>query len=143
MPKPPIKIGDTFTFRKTVSESDVYTFAGITGDLSPNHVDEEEMSSTPYGGRIAHGALLVGYMSSCSTLAAQEARNSKWGVPVSLGYDRVRFLRGVKLGDTIAISYKYVDFIAEKSRSQASVEIRVGKELVCVAQHLMTWVRTT
>lgn len=54
-------IGIATTFRKTVSESDVYLFAGITGDLSPNHVDEAFMKTTPYGGRIAHGALLVGY----------------------------------------------------------------------------------
>ena len=46
-------IGLTATFRKTVSESDVYLFAGITGDFSPNHVDEEFMRGTQYGGRIA------------------------------------------------------------------------------------------
>ena len=43
------------TFSKTVGESDVYLFAGITGDLSPNHVNEEAMRQTIYGTRIAHG----------------------------------------------------------------------------------------
>ncbi|MGH3813717.1 MAG: MaoC/PaaZ C-terminal domain-containing protein, partial [Pseudonocardiaceae bacterium] len=41
-------------FSKTVSEGDVYAFAGISGDFSPNHVDHEYMSSTRYGQRIAH-----------------------------------------------------------------------------------------
>ena len=61
-------IGQTVSCSKTVGESDVYLFAGITGDLSPNHVDEAAMAKTPYGHRIAHGALLVGYMSRASTM---------------------------------------------------------------------------
>src|SRR3989442_13157145 len=48
-----LTIGRRVTFSKTISESDVYLFAGITGDLSPNHVDEEYMRKTPYGRRIA------------------------------------------------------------------------------------------
>jgi 3-hydroxybutyryl-CoA dehydratase len=63
----PLAVGDRATFRKTVGESDVYLFAGITGDLSPNHVDEVAMEGSPYGRRIAHGALIVGYMSAAST----------------------------------------------------------------------------
>jgi 3-hydroxybutyryl-CoA dehydratase len=42
-----VEVGETFTFSKTVGESDVYLFAGITGDLSPNHVDEQAMAGTP------------------------------------------------------------------------------------------------
>ncbi|WBU53061.1 MaoC/PaaZ C-terminal domain-containing protein [Paracoccus sp. SCSIO 75233] len=137
----PITVGDTFQFRKTVSESDVYLFAGITGDLSPNHVDEEAMAKTAYGGRIAHGALLVGYMSACSTMACEKARESAWGVPVSLGYDRVRFLSGVRIGETITIHYAYTNFNSERARSTSKVEVRVGDKLVAVADHIMTWVR--
>src|SRR6266545_1973211 len=62
-----LTIGRRVSFSKTVSESDVYLFAGITGDLSPNHVDEEYMRTTRYGRRIAHGALAVGLMSNAST----------------------------------------------------------------------------
>ncbi len=88
-----VEIGQTFTFSKTVSESDVYLFAGITGDLSPNHVDEEEMKNTPYGGRIAHGALLVGYMSSCSTKAGEATRADAPEVPSLLDMTRFVFSR--------------------------------------------------
>ena len=70
----PVELGKRFVFRKTVGEADVYMFAGITGDLSPNHVDEAAMAKTRYGGRIAHGALIMGYMSNCSTLAVAELR---------------------------------------------------------------------
>ena len=62
-----LTIGKTVTVRKTVGETDVYLFAGISGDFSPNHVDEEFMMTTRYGRRIAHGALMVAYMSLAST----------------------------------------------------------------------------
>ena len=49
-----LTIGNTVSVRKTVGETDVYLFAGISGDFSPNHVDEEYMKATRYGRRIAH-----------------------------------------------------------------------------------------
>ena len=55
-----LKVSLSVRFTKTVGETDVYMFAGITGDLPPNHVDESFMQKTVYGGRIAHGALLTG-----------------------------------------------------------------------------------
>ena len=55
-----LPIGRKVTVSKTVSESDVYLFAGITGDFSPNHTDEAYMRKTRYGRRIAHGALAIG-----------------------------------------------------------------------------------
>ena len=48
-----IPLGHTESARKTVSETDVYLFAGITGDFSGVHVDEEFCKSTRYGRRIA------------------------------------------------------------------------------------------
>ena len=52
-----LEIGMTDTFSKTVSETDVYLFAGITGDFNPMHVNEEYAATTPFGKRIAHGAI--------------------------------------------------------------------------------------
>ena len=63
-----LSVGEQVTFSKTVGESDVYLFAGITGDLNGLHVNEQFMSGTAYGQRIAHGALLVGFMSTTSTM---------------------------------------------------------------------------
>jgi 3-hydroxybutyryl-CoA dehydratase len=135
-----LAFGDTFTFSKTVGESDVYLFAGITGDLSPNHVNEQEMAATPYGGRIAHGALLVGYMSACSTMATAHAR-AGGETPVSLGYDRIRFLRAVKIGDTITVKYVISDVDTAKRRTRASIEITTQDgQLAAVAEHLLKWV---
>ena len=136
-----VAIDDTFTFSKTVSESDVYLFAGITGDLSPNHVDEEAMKKTPYGGRIAHGALLVGYMSACSTMACAASRSTSAETPVSLGYDRIRFLSGVLIGDTITVTYRIAEVDLVKRRSVAEIEVRKADgTLAVVASHILKWV---
>lgn len=135
-------VGLSTQFRKTVSESDVYLFAGITGDLSPNHVDEEFMKTTPYGGRIAHGALLVGYMSGCSTDIVAKCISLTDHHPVSLGYDRIRFLKGVMIGDTIALSYKITSADEAKSRTIADITIVNHRgELCAVATHVMTWLK--
>ena len=63
-----VKPGDSVTFAKTVGEADIYQFAGITGDFSVNHVNEQYMARSKYGKRIAHGALLIGFASTCSSM---------------------------------------------------------------------------
>ncbi len=135
-------IGQSVTCSKTVGESDVYLFAGITGDLSPNHVNEAFMASTDYGHRIAHGALLVGYMSRASTLITDYCPAlMETHYPVSLGYDRVRFLEAVVIGDTITISYTITGTDTGKQRTIAAIELRNQKGVLCaVATHVMRWI---
>jgi 3-hydroxybutyryl-CoA dehydratase len=138
-----LKEGLSVSFTKTVGESDVYMFAGITGDLSPNHVDESAMQKTVYGGRIAHGALLVGYMSGASTRILEQNAGllPENESPVSLGYDKIRFLKGVKIGDTITVTYTIAKVDTESKRTYADVEVRnQHDDLVAVSQHIMKWV---
>lgn len=59
-----INVGDKAFMAKTIGESDVYLFAGITGDLNPAHINEEAMQNTKFGGRIAHGMLSAGFISA-------------------------------------------------------------------------------
>ena len=59
-----IHVGDKASFEKTVSETDVYMYAGITGDLNPAHINEEAMKNSKFGGRIAHGMLTAGFISA-------------------------------------------------------------------------------
>ena len=137
-----LEVGDNVQFSKTVGESDVYLFAGITGDLSPNHVDEQFMRRTAYGKRIAHGALLVGYMSGASTRILERARKFQANeTPVSIGYDRVRFLRAVCIGDTITVNYSVasVDLVRRRSMARVVITNDSGQE-VAVAEHSMKWV---
>ena len=135
-------IGCKVTFAKTVGESDIYLFAGITGDLSPNHVDREFMKGTAYGRRIAHGSLLIGYMSTASTMILQKYPSPTPDMTaVSLGYDRIRFLKPVFINDTITVHYEIEEIDESKNRSLSKIEItNQHGELVAVANHILKWV---
>jgi len=135
-------VGCRVTFSKTVGESDIYLFAGITGDLSPNHVDREFMKNSAYGRRIAHGSLLIGYMSTASTMILQKyPGNDRDMTPVSLGYDRIRFLKPVFINDTITVSYEIEAVDSEKNRSTSHIEVtNQHGEIVAVATHILKWV---
>jgi len=137
-----VKVGDGARFSKTVGEYDVYSFAGITGDFSPNHVDKSYMEKSSYGRLQAHGALMVGYMSTASTLAIANTRGGAEETPVSLGYDRIRFLVPVYFGDTITVEYRITAVDPERRRSTASIEItNQNGELVSVGTHILKWVK--
>jgi acyl dehydratase len=137
-----VAVGDRVRFSKTVSESDVYLFAGITGDLAPNHVDEEFMRCTPYGRRIAHGALLIGFMSTASTrVVERHGRLDGEETPVSLGYDRIRFIAPVFLGDTITVTYTIAEIDPVRRRAKSAIEVINQKgDTVAVAEHILKWV---
>ena len=135
-----LDIGDTTSFTKTVSESDVYQFAGITGDFSPNHVNQAYMEKSSYGRLMAHGALIVGFMSTVSTQIIAHSREAE-ETPVSVGYDKVRFLKPVFLGDTISVAYTVSEIDIVRRRSKADIEVTNHKdELVAVASHILQWV---
>lgn len=132
-----LQLGEGVSFSKTVSESDVYMFAGITGDLGENHVNEEYMKKTPYQKRIAHGALLVGYASATSTSIIKRKN-----IPaVSYGYDSIRFIKPVFIGDTIYIAYTIDKICYDTQKSWAKVEIKnQHNELCAVAVHILKFI---
>jgi 3-hydroxybutyryl-CoA dehydratase len=138
-----VKVGDSVTFAKTVAETDIYLFAGITGDFSVNHVNEQYMARTKYGRRIAHGALIIGYMSTCSTMMIDKCRGTVLDeTPVSLGYDRVRFLGPVFIGDTVTLTYTIAEVDPQKRQSLADISVvNQSGVLVAVARHILRWVK--
>jgi len=140
-----VKVGDSYRFAKTVGETDVVMFAGITGDFSDTHINDQYMKErSNLGGRIAHGALLVGYMSTASTISIAHVIHQEGltDFPVSAGYDKLRFLKPVMLGDTVTVTYTVANVDREKGRSTAKVEAFNQKnELVAVAEHVMRWAK--
>lgn len=138
-----LKVGDRVRFAKTIAESDVYQFAGITGDLAPVHTNQQYMKNSFYGERIVHGALLIGFMSTTSSMiVAGVSCDGSDEVPVSLGYDRVRFLKAALIGDTVTVDYEVTGVDRERSRTTASVCVRNQRgETLAVAQHILKWVR--
>jgi len=59
-----MNVGDKASFEKTITETDVYLFAGITGDLNPAHINQRASENTAFKGRIAHGMLSAGLIST-------------------------------------------------------------------------------
>jgi acyl dehydratase len=129
-----LTIGRRVTFSKTITESDVYLFAGITGDFSPNHVDEEYMRKTRYGRRIAHGALAIGFMSKTSTMVL-EGLPGTW---ISYGYDKVRFPAPLFFGDTITVAYEIVERDPAQLKTFARVTCTTQDgRVVAAATHIL------
>jgi 3-hydroxybutyryl-CoA dehydratase len=89
------QIGETWTSRaRTITETDVVNFSGVSGDFYPLHTDKEWAASTAFGQRIAHGMLLLSVATGLLMLRP--------GVVVAFyGMDRVRFVSPVFIGDTI------------------------------------------
>lgn len=131
-----LTIGRKVEVRKTVSESDVYLFAGITGDFNHNHVDEEFMRTTRYGRRIAHGVLLLGYISRASTAICEGQTGP--GTIVSYGFERIRFPRPCFIGDTVTVTYEIVerDPVQQKTFARATCTTQRG-DVVAAATHIL------
>ncbi len=137
----PIAIGESASFTKTVAECDIYGFAGLTGDFAAPHTNEEFMKNSQYGQRIAHGALVVGFMSTASALLGNRMLEGRDDLTaVSLGYDRVRFVAPVLIGDTITVTYEVKELETGRQRSRSAVTATNQRgETVSVAEHIMKW----
>lgn len=96
-----IEIGDTAEFRKTITETDVYLFAGISGDFNPLHVDEEYAKTTPFGKRIAHGGL-------AASLLAPVLGMKLPGLGTVALETTTKFRKPVYIGDTITCKVEVI-----------------------------------
>jgi 3-hydroxybutyryl-CoA dehydratase len=126
-----LSIGDSDRFSKTVTDADIYLFAGVTGDLNPAHIDEAYAQGTFFKTRIAHGMLSAGFISAVigtrlpgpGTVYLQQLLN---------------FLAPVRIGDTVTASAAVIEKIDAKRRirlkttcvNQDGVEVLSGEALV-------------
>lgn len=82
------------SYGRTITEADIVTHAGQTGDFFPHHMDEEWCKTQPFGQRIAHGTLTF-------SIAVGMTANLINPVAFSYGYEHLRFIKPVFIGDTI------------------------------------------
>jgi 3-hydroxybutyryl-CoA dehydratase len=121
-------------FTKTITEFDVYSFAGITGDFYPVHVNAVYAAKQPVGERVAHGTLTAGLMSTVAGLWM--LKNGIDGL--SQGYNRLRFVRPVRFGDTITLAQAKVGESEDGRRITCRVEARnQDDQVVAAAEHLI------
>lgn len=104
-----IKIGDFAEHSKTVSEADVYLFAGVTGDFNPAHLNAQEAARGMFKERIAHGMLSAGFISAVLGMQLP-------GPGAIYLSQNLKFVAPVKFGDTITARAEVVDRNVDRNR---------------------------
>jgi acyl dehydratase len=109
---------------RTITESDIVIHAGQTGDFYPHHMDAEFAKSTPFGQRVAHGTLVL---SVGVGMLANEINDAAF----SYGYDRVRFIAPVFIGDTIISK---AEIVAKREHAKSPEKYGIVDEQVTVTK---------
>ncbi len=104
-----IKVGDKAEFAKTISESDVYLYAGISGDQNPAHINESYARETFFKTRIAHGML-------CAGLISAVLGNRLPGYGTIYIRQELNFLAPVLIGDTVTAQVEVIEIVSAKNR---------------------------
>jgi 3-hydroxybutyryl-CoA dehydratase len=113
-------VGDVAEIAKTVTESDIALFAGVTGDFNPVHIDAVAAEKSMFGGRIAHGMLSAGFISAVLGMRLPG--------PGSIYLSQtLRFTKPVRIGDTVTARVKVVEVIAAKRRVRLATVCRNQK----------------
>lgn len=109
MPFETLAVGQCAEQARTVTETDVVLFAGITGDLNPAHMDDTAAKAGPFGERIAHGMLTAGLVSAVLAMKLPGPGT------IYLG-QTLRFTRPVRIGDTVTARVEVLELMAAKRR---------------------------
>jgi len=106
-----MKIGDNASFTKTITDTDIYLYAGISGDFNPAHVNQVEAEKGMFGRRIAHGMLSAGLISAVLGTMLPGPGTIYMG-------QELRFTKPVFVGDTITATITVAELIPEKNRAK-------------------------
>jgi 3-hydroxybutyryl-CoA dehydratase len=104
-----LKVGERAAFSKTISESDVYLFAGITGDFNPAHVNQPYAEKTFFKARIAHGILAAGLLSAVMA-------NKLPGPGTVYVHQALDFTAPVYIGDTVTAQVEILSIDLDTNR---------------------------
>lgn len=125
-----LEVGMSAAFAKTVSEADIYGFAGITGDTNPVHINEEYARQTPFEGRIAHGMLSAGFIST--------VLGTKLPGPGSIYMmQTLKFKAPVRIGDTVVARATIREIVEGKPRVKIATVCTVGDTVVAEGEALI------
>lgn len=102
-----LEVGKMSSFTKTISETDVYMFAGISGDLNPMHIDDEYAKKTPFRNRIVHGCLVNGLISTVIGMKLP-------GPGTIYMSQNSSFIKPVYINDTITAKVKVIECLKEE-----------------------------
>ncbi len=132
VPYEQISVGDTARFAKTVTEADILLFGAVSGDTNPVHFNEEIASQTMFKGRIAHGMLSAGFIST--------VLGTRLPGPGAIYMSQsLKFTAPVKPGDTVTATVEVIEKIEEKRRLKCKTTCTVGDTIV-IDGEAMVWV---
>lgn len=118
-----ISIGQSETYTRTVTETDIALFGEVTGDMNPVHFDEAYAATTPFKTRIAHGMLSAGFFSTIL--------GTKLPGPGSIYMGQtLAFKAPVRIGDTVTATCTVTAMVPEKRRVTLSCIAKVGETVV-------------
>lgn len=120
-----INVGDSAQFSKTITESDIYMFAGITGDFNLVHVNEEYAKTTIFKNRIAHGMLISSFFSTVLGTSLPGPGT------IYLGQE-LRFIKPVYIHDTVTVTCTVIEKTEEKNRLKMETIARNQKDEIVV-----------
>jgi len=124
-----IEVGMSAQFSKTIGESDVYSMAGIIGDFNPVHVDEQYAKDTIFKGRIAHGVIGIGLISTVAGM--------KLPGPGSIYLDQqVKFRSPIHFGETATATITIEEVNRDNGKVKAKTEVHVGDRIVITGSAL-------
>ena len=112
-----LTVGQSAEFTKTVTETDIVMYAGITGDFNPMHVNEEYARQSLFSARIAHGMLTAGYVSAVLGMKLP----GEGSIYMS---QTLRFTQPVRIGDTITARIEVIELFPEKKRVRLATTCR-------------------
>jgi len=118
-----LRVGQTASLGKTVTEADILMFAAVSLDTNPVHLNEEAAKASIFGTRIAHGMLSAGLISA--VLGTQLP-----GPGTLYMSQQLRFRAPVKIGDTVTATVEVTALNAEKKRATLKTTCVVGDEVV-------------
>lgn len=118
-----LQVGQFAEHVKTVTEADVVLYAGITGDFNPMHINQTFAERSRFGGRIAHGMLTAGFISA--VLGMKLPGEGSIYMNQSL-----RFVRPVRIGDTITARIEVIELFPDKRRVRLATSCRNQDEEV-------------
>lgn len=122
-----LDIGMSASYAKTISESDVYLFAGISGDNNPIHVNEEYAKNTPFGGRIVHGMFSAALISTVA--------GTRLPGPGCIYIDQsIKFKAPVHIGETACATLTITDINLRHKRVKCRTDVHVGDRLVATGE---------
>ncbi|MBM5570218.1 MULTISPECIES: MaoC family dehydratase [Deefgea] len=127
-----LSVGDFEEYRKTVTETDVVLFAGLTGDNNPMHIDEEFASQTRFGSRIIHGMLTASFLSSVIGMKMPGPGCIYMG-------QNIKFLKPVHIGETVTARATIIEIYPEKQRVKLLTECIV-RGVVVLTGDALVWV---